>query len=446
MRSWKLLGIVAVAVIVGLVLASCAGGEETTTTEGETTTSGETTSTEALGSTSVMGVWGESELEAFRTVASGWEQSTGGTMEFEGTRDLSAILRARVSGGNPPDLAILPNPALLQEFAAAGALQPLDGVLDMEQLAQDYGQTWIDLATVDGQLYGVFVRASTKSTVWYNPKEFSANNWSVPTTWDEMIALSDTIVAAGKNPWSIAIESGAATGWPASDWLQEIVLHESGGDVYDMWVNHEIPWTDPAIKSAFERFGKVALTEGYVPGGAQAIIATNFQNGTYLPFETPPKAYMDFLGSFAQGFISTQFPDLVPVEDYDFFALPAIDPMYAGAATGGADVLVMFKNTATSASLTKYLATAQAWESWATAGGYTTPNKSLDPSLYPDELVAKAAQQLTDSPVFRFDADDLMPSEVQQAEWNGLVSYLQGTDLDQVLQQIESIAVDAYAK
>jgi alpha-glucoside transport system substrate-binding protein len=433
--SWlKKTSILALTLVLMVAFVAC-GTDDTEPVDGE----------EPIGTVSVMGLWGAGELEAFQEVAAGWEAETGGTMEFEGTRDLSAILTARVSGGNPPDLAILPNPALLQDFASAGDLVALGDILDMGQMEADYSESWIDLGTVDGDLYGLFVKAATKSTVWYNPNTFEAEGYEIPETWDDLVALSDQMLDDGTAPWSIGIESGGATGWPATDWIAEILLTESGPDVYDQWVDHEIAWTDPAIKSAFEKFGQMALTDGYVPGGSDAILSTGFEPASYLPFEDPPRAQMYFLGAFTQGFIATQFPDLAAEEDYDFFKFPVIEE--AGTVTGGADVIVMFNDTPSSRSLLNYLSTGEVWEPWAAAGGFSSPNRSLDVSVYPDPLAIKAAEQLTESEVFRFGAGDLMPSEVQNAFWNGVIDYLQQPDnLDTILGDIETVAAEAYAQ
>jgi len=400
---------------------------------------------EQMGPVRVMGVWGGDELKAFRAVVSGWEAETGGRVEFEGTRDLAAILRARVMGGNPPDLAILPNPALMKEFSRAAKLKAIDKILEMNQIKRDYAETWLNLGSVGGTLFGLFIKATTKSTVWYSPREFAAHQWNVPRTWEGLITLSDQVVKDGMTPWSIAVESGGASGWPASDWIQEIFLHESGGDLYDQWVDHGVPWTHETVKSAFEKFGKVGLTEGYVKGGAHAILATNFIDGSYLPFMKPPRASMTFLGGFTQGFISKQFPSLKPGEDYSFFPFPTIHPDYAGAVTGAADVVVLFRDSNASHSLLQYLASGKAWEPWARRGGYTSPNRSMNPGVFPDPLANRLAQLLTASPLFRFDADDLMPAEVQKTFWTGAMDYLRNPkNLDAILQKIEAVAREAY--
>jgi alpha-glucoside transport system substrate-binding protein len=436
MASRRVSGLLSLVLVVAL--SAMAGCQPQTTTDDN----GE------IGSVSVVGVWGGGEIEAFQDVVAGWEEETGGSMDFEGTRDLSSILRARVAGGNPPDLAILPNPALLEEFARQGDLQPIDGVLDMSQLQQNFSETWIDQGSVDGQLYGLFVKASSKSTVWYNPNVFEAEGYAIPETWDELMQLTQQIAdEADAEPWSIGVESGGASGWPASDWIQEIVLAEAGPDVYDQWVNNEIPWTDPAIRSAFEKFGEIALNDDYVVGGPSRVLSTSFEDAAYDPFTDPPQAHMYFLGAFAQGFIEDQFPDLEPIQDYDFFDFPPVDPQFQGAATGGADVIVMFNDTPSARSLMEYLAQGESWRPWAEAGGYQTPNQGLSTDAYPDEIAAKAAEQLTESEIFRFDADDAMPAEVQNEFWSGILEYLQNPDrLDQILQNIQDTAEEVYAR
>ena len=391
-----------------------------------------------------MGVWGGDELKAFRSVVAEWEKRTGGRVEFEGTRDLAAILRARVMGGNPPDLAILPNPALMRAFARTGALKSIDTILERSGIRNNYSSAWVQMGTVGGTLLGLFVKGTVKSTVWYNPKEFAANRWGVPKTWEGLLSLSDRIVSEGKTPWSIAVESGGASGWPATDWIQEIFLRESGPARYDQWVNHEIPWTHDQVRSAFRKFGQIALTRGYVTGGVEAILATHFIEGAYLLFQRPPRATMYLLGGFTQGFIAKQFPRLKPGEGYDFFPFPVIDPRYEGAVTGAADVVVMFRDTVATRSLLKYLATGKAWTPWARRGGYASPNRSLGLEAYPDPLARKVATLLTTSPVFRFDADDLMPAEVQKSFWKGTMGYLRRPEeLDAILEETEEVAKEA---
>jgi len=394
-----------------------------------------------------------------------WEQETGGQMEFTGTRDLTAVLTTRLQAGNPPDIAILPNPGLMRQFVQAGYLIPLGDLMDMNLITQQYPESWVELGTVDGELYAVFMKATNKSTVWYNPRVFSENNWEIPTTWDEMVALSDEIVAAGgtpANPWSMGMEAAQASGFPGTDWIAQIFLSKYGGEAYDQWVAHEIPWTDPRIKDAWEMFGAIATTEGYVAGGTTAILSTNFQDASYLPFQDPPRAAMYYEGDFVQGFIASQFPNLVAGEDYDFFAFPEVSedggaasptgtpgaspmPGVGGAVTGGADLVVAFNDTPAVRSFVEYLASADAQTIWVERGGFTSLNQEVSLDAYPNDLAQKSAQQLIEAEDFRFGAGDIMPGAMQTAWWAAVLQYLQSPDqLDSILEGLEQTAVTAY--
>ena len=413
-----------------LVLAACGGGEVTPTPG------------PGIGTVSVIHQWvSGGEPESFRVVVSPWEDLTGGKVDDVGTRDILDVLTIRVAGGNPPDIAVLSTPGTMQEFARDGKLVALDSFLDMDKIRNEYSQAWIDIGTVDGKLYGIPSKAANKSTVWYNPKVFDANGLQVPETWNEMVALSDQLVAAGLSPWSIGVESGGTSGWPGTDWIGQLLLSEHGPESYDQWVNHEIPWTDSRVRSAWEKFGQIALTPGYVAGGADFVLSTNFASASYLPFESPPKAAMYFLGSFVQGFIEGQFPDLIIEEDYSFFPFPSVNPQYEGAVTSGADLLVMFNDNEASRSLVEYLATAEAQEIWVNRGGFTSTNKLVSLESYPDSLAAKVAEQLTSAEIVRFDADDIWGGDLQDAFYRGVLNYLADPSrLDSILEDIEVVA------
>jgi alpha-glucoside transport system substrate-binding protein len=311
----------------------------------------------------------------------------------------------------------------------------------MDRIRNEYYQSWIDMGTVDGKLYTIPSKAANKSTVWYNPKVFEANSLQMPETWEEMIVLSDQLLASGLSPWSIGVESGGASGWPGTDWIGQVLLSESGPQIYDAWVNHEIPWTDSRVKSAWEKFGRIALTPGYVSGGANFVLSTNFASASYLPFESPPEAAMYFLGSFVQGFIEGQFPDLAIEEDYSFFPFPSINPQYKNAVTSGADMLVMFNDNQASRSLVDYLLGAQSQEIGVLRGGFISTNKQVSLASYPDALAARVAEQLTSADIVRFDADDIWGGDLQAAFFQGVLDYLaHPSDLDSILEDLEAVA------
>lgn len=418
--------------VITVTLAACGGGEV------------KPTPGPGIGTVSVIHQWvSGGEPESFRVVVSPWEDLTGGKVDDVGTRDILDVLTIRVAGGNPPDIAVLSTPGTMQMFARDGVLVALDSFLDMGKIRSEYSQAWIDIGTVDGKIYGIPSKAANKSTVWYNPKVFDANGLQVPETWNEMIALSDQLVAAGLSPWSIGVESGGTSGWPGTDWIGQLLLSEHGPESYDQWVNHEIPWTDSRVRSAWEKFGQIALTPGYVAGGADFVLSTNFASASYLPFESPPKAAMYFLGSFVQGFIEGQFTDLIIEEDYSFFPFPPVNPQYEGAVTSGADLLVMFNDNEASRSLVEYLATAEAQEIWVHRGGFTSTNKLVSLESYPDALAAKVAEQLTSAEIVRFDADDMWGGDLQDAFYRGVLNYLADPSrLDSILEDIEAVAAE----
>ena len=198
-----------------------------------------------------------------------------------------------------------------------------------------------------------------------------------------MITLSTTIANSGIYPWAMGVSSQAASGWPAADWIAQIFLNQSGPTLYDKWVAHTIPWTDASIKNAFQYFGQIAAGKHYINGAPQSILATGYQQASYLPFDSPPAAYMYSLGDFTAGFISTQFTSLKPGVGYNFFPFPTINAQYAGAVTGSADIVTALRNTTAVQKLVKYLATAAAQEIWVKRGGFTSVNKSVSLSAYP---------------------------------------------------------------
>lgn len=397
----------------------------------------------AAGVVTVLGTWGGDELTSFQEAVFPFTEDTGIGMAFEGTRDLAAVLTTRVQAGNPPDIAILPNPGQMYELAEDDALVDISEFMNMDKLNSDYAKAWLDLASYDGTLYGIFYKASNKSLIWYNPSAFSAAGYDIPATWDELIALSDKIVSDGGIPWAIGFESEAASGWPATDWIEDIMLRTAGPDVYDEWVSHEIPWTDEVVKNAWEVFGEIVLNEGYQYGGTTGTLTTNFGDSPAQLFTDPPGAYMHRQASFITGF----FPEgLEAGTDYDFFPFPSINPEYGVPVLGGADLIVMLNDTPEAREFMEYLATAEPQEIWAArGGGFISPNKSVNIDVYPDELTKKMAEMVVGAEVFRFDASDLMPAAVGSGSfWTGALDYVSGEDLDTILGEIEDSAVDAY--
>jgi alpha-glucoside transport system substrate-binding protein len=399
----------------------------------------------AQGSVTVMGVWTGAEAEAFQKMVAPFEEETGIKVEFTGTRDLPAILTTRVQAGNPPDVSAMPNPGQMLQFAKEGRLVPLASFMDRETLLTQYSDAWLDLGSYDGELYSIFISADLKSMVWYSPKAFAAAGYEVPSTWEELMALSDKMVADGNTPWAIGLESGAASGWPGTDWIEDIMLRIAPPETYDAWVNHEIAWTNENVMKAFEIFGDITQNSEYVYGGPNAVLTIPFGDSADALFTDPPNAYMHRQATFIKGFILEHFPDLVPGEDFDFFPFPAIEEEYGTPALGAADMLAMFNDTPEARAFMEYVASAKAQGIWVGELGKLAPNQNVDPSVYPDDITRKAADFLGEASVFRFDGSDLMPAAVGSGSfWTGILDYVSGESLRSVLMQIEASALDAY--
>ncbi len=394
----------------------------------------------------ILGTWTGMAGEIFvKMLIVPFEDKTGIKVEYTGTTDITAVLPTRVKAGNPPDVSFLPKPGKMIEFAKEGKLVDLSTFMDIDVLRSDYSPTWIDLGSYKDKLYSVPLAADLKSLVWYSPKAFATAGYTVPTTWDEMIALSDKMVADGKTPWAIGLESGAGSGYLGTDWIEDIMLRTVEPEVYDLWVAHGISWLDGRVQRAFELFGQIVLNEKYIYGGRKAVLAINVMDSPDALFTTPPNAYMHKQASFARFFILSHFPNLVLGEDFDFFPFPPIDPQYGTPALGAGDVVIMFNDTPEARAFMQYVVSPEAQEIWA-AVGKLSPNKRVSPAVY-DDLTRKAAEMLVNAPTFRFDGSDLMPAAVgSDAFFWGVLDYVSGVPLKKVLMTIETSALDAYRK
>jgi alpha-glucoside transport system substrate-binding protein len=430
--------VLGLAVVPLVLFAACGGGsssDNTPSASNPTSASGTPSSgNQNLGTVSVLGLWGDEELNSFNAMVAPW----GGKVDFTGTRSITSILTTRVEGGNPPDVAVPAEIGLFHQFATEGKLKPLSSCPGLEdKIKANYPQSFIDLGTVDGTLYGFFMKADTKATIFYNPQLFQQDNvqpLTADSTFDDLISLADKFKSAGTPPFSIGQEAGDGSGFPGSDVIQQIVLNDEGVDFYDGVVDGSQKFTDPKMKDAWEKFGKLALTDGYTAqGSAAAINSTNFQDSSYLPFENPPKAAMVPLGGFTSGFITTQFPNAKAGTDFDFMPWPG------GLVTGSANIAYMFNTNPTVCSFMDYLASADAQSIWVKRGGFTSLNKQLPLDDYPDPVAKKVAQQLLDAKTFRYDLDDAIGGALQQAEFQGVTQYLANPgQLDSILSGIEA--------
>lgn len=384
----------------------------------------------------VFGAFRDQEALRFEEAMVPFEERTGVDVVYEPSSEFETQIFIQVEAGNPPDVAALPQPGLMKNFAERGALVPLaDSVVD--KIDANYTAAWKELGSYMGDVYGVFHRVNAKSFVWYPKQVFEAEGYEVPETWDAMLDLMDEMVADGYTPWSIGIESGAATGWAATDWMEDIMLRTAGPEAYDKWVSHEIPFNDSAVKTAAEYMMDIWGDAKYTLGGAASVATTNFGDAVKPLFEENPKALLHRQGNFIIGFmqddVQANVEELVGV-----FALPEINPAWGTPVLGGGDQFVQFAENANVTAFLEYLTTWESCSSWAAAGGALFPHQDQDFSDYGSAIEADLAKILVNAAVFRFDASDLMPAEVGAGSfWTGMADLVTGVSIDKVLDQIE---------
>jgi alpha-glucoside transport system substrate-binding protein len=428
-----------------LMAAACGGSSS----EGSPSASTKTTASAAPagatptfakigGTVSVVGSWSGSEQDSFLATVKPWEELTGVKVKYTGSRDLSAQLTTGIASGNLPDLAALPGPGPMKDWYEQGALKPLDFV-DFDAYAAATPPGFPDLGKAeDGKLVGIFTKAAVKGLVWYNPKVWTAGT---PKTWDELTAAAKTAATeSGAKPWCIGVESGGDSGWPGTDWLEDIVLRQAGPDVYDAWVRGEQKWSSPEITSAWQTFG-AALNDAH--GGAKYVLNTNFGRAGNPLFGTKPGCLLHHQASFITDFFKNEGG--AKVGDYDFFLFPDITPEFAGSVTGSGDLLGMFNDTPQARSLVQWLLTSEAQEIWVKRGGFISGNKGIDLESYPDEASRRSAAILQQAKTYRFDASDQFPPAMNRAFFKAVVDFVgdQGK-LDSILAGLDDVQADAY--
>ena len=422
-----------------LALAACAPGQST---------GGGGGGGKIGGTVHVLAVWSGAEQDSFMAVLKPFEDRTGITVEYEATRDLDATLLTRVQAGNPPEITGAPSVGTLNKLATQGKLQALDNIVDMNALKSQYAPTWVKLGQgPNGKLYQIFSWAAMKGLVWYNPKSFQAKGYTVPKTFADFTALVSKIKSDGTTPLCVTLESGAASGWPGSDWIKEIVLSQSGATVYDNWWAGKQKWTSPEIKQAWQTFGQlIGPGAGNVYGGPNYMVSTNFGDVGTPMFANPPKCYMLNQGSFITDFFVKANPSLKPSQDFTFFPLPTINSANAGSTVMAGDGFSMTKSTPQSRELIKYLTTAEAQSIWVKRGGKISPNKNVPISDYPDDISKGVATALAAAKIADFDAGDLMPADMRNAWWGHVLDFVKDqSKLDSILADLDKTQATAYS-
>jgi alpha-glucoside transport system substrate-binding protein len=407
---------IALAGVIGLLAAGCQTGTDTSAKE-----------------VTVVGSWGGSEQESFLAMVKPWEDRTGNTVKYTGSRGLGAYLTTAVASGTLPDLAGLPGPGEMAQFAQAGALKPLDDVLDLNTYRADTVPALVDLGTVDGKISGVFIKLSVKGFIWYATANYDG---TAPDNWDGVMGVDP---APAESLFCLALESGADSGWPGTDWVEDFLIRQSGPDVYDSWVAGETAWTDPAVKAAFEAFGDVVENSF---GGNAYINSTNFGGGGNELFTDPPGCKFHHQASFISDFFKEQGG--AADGEFDFFVMPEINPDYAGALTGGGDLFGLFSDKAAAKDLLKYMVTAEAQQIWADRGGFVSANTKV--TTYPNAVEQKSADAIHGATVFRFDGGDLMPGTMKAAFFAAMVEFAEDpASLDSILAGLDEVQAEAYA-
>jgi alpha-glucoside transport system substrate-binding protein len=389
----------------------------------------------------MLGFSGE-QLAEFKKTVDPYAKSQGITIKWSPTDNFNQLINTRVQGNNTPDIAMFPQPGILLDLARKGKLAPLDDFLDMATLKDSMTSGTLESGSTDGHLYGLLASMNVKSLVYYPKKAFESAGYTAPKSIPELLQLTDKIRSDGKTPWCLGIESGPATGWPATDWMEELVLKYGGIDQYNDWIAHKVKFDSPLVRKAAATFQQIAFTNGNVLGGRKSIAGNNFGTAGNPMFKQPPGCFMYKQGNFvaAKGF----FPDAV-VDDIDnqvgVFGFPPATAGGDNPVEGGGDLVGLFnKDSAAAQTIIKYMATKDFGASDAKTGQYISPHKDFDVSNYPTQTIRDIAQIAYASTAFGFDGSDAMPGAVGSGTfWKDMTAWISGQkDLDQALKDIDA--------
>ena len=395
-------------------------------------------------SLTIAGPWLGPDQDMVENMLAYFEEATGADVSYVGSDSFEQQIRIDAEAGSAPNVAVFPQPGLLADMAELGYVTPLGEEL-ASWTAENYaaGQSWVDLATVPGPdgteaLYGFFYKVDVKSLVWYVPENFEDAGYEVPESMEDLKALTEQIVADGETPWCIGLGSGGATGWPATDWVEDMMLRTTSPENYDAWVANELPFNSPEVVNAIEQYGWFATNDDYVVGGKQGAATTDFRDSPKGLFGAPPQCYMHRQASFIPAF----FPEGTEVgADVDFFYFPASAEADLGTPVLGAGTVWGITNDSDAAHVfMEWLTTPIAHELWMAQKGFLTPHKGVNTALFSDPTLGKMNDILLDATTFRFDGSDLMPGAVGAGSfWTGMVDYTSGAKAAQeVADEIQS--------
>jgi alpha-glucoside transport system substrate-binding protein len=390
----------------------------------------------------IFGPWLTEDKALIESVIAYFEAATGAVVKYSGSDSFEQQVVIDVQAGSAPNISIFPQPGLAADLASKGFLTPLDNkTADWVKSNYAAGSSWVDLGTFAGKdkkdhLFGFFYKVDLKSLVWYIPENFEDAGYEVPKSMEELKALTDQIVADGGTPWCIGLGSGGATGWPATDWVEDLMLRTQSPADYDKWVTNELKFNDKKVVAAIDEFGWFIHNDKYVDGGARAVATTDFRDSPKGLFTSPPKCYMHRQASFIPSF----FPEGTKLGvDADFFYFPAYESKKLGKPVLGAGTMwSITKDSKAARAFMDFLETPIAHEIWMAQSGFLTPLKTANVEAYANDTLKKQGQILLDATTFRFDGSDLMPGKIGAgAFWTGMVDYSGGKSAQQVGNDIQ---------
>jgi alpha-glucoside transport system substrate-binding protein len=366
-----------------------------------------------------------------------FEEATGIRVTYIGNKEFEGSISIRVDAGDAPDIVDFPQPGLFAGFVRSGDIVPVTDFISDEWLSQQYNPGWREFNTVDGVEAGVMHRYSGKSLVWYPKAAWDAAGYEIPETWDELLALTQEIADDGDTAWCIGIESGAATGWVATDWTEDMMLRTTSLENYDAWVAGELPFDSPEVKNAIETWSNVWFNDAYVRGGRSSIVSTAFGDAPTPLFDDPPQCWLHRQANFITSFfpVGTEYG-----VDYDFFYLPPVDEAYGRPFLVAGDLIAMFNDRPEVRALMEYFTTPQSVTGWLEGGGAVAAHQTATQDMYGSDLDWSVSLLVADATSFRFDGSDLMPGEVGAGSfWEHISSYVAGSeDLDTAMQAIDA--------
>ncbi|MCX4700331.1 ABC transporter substrate-binding protein [Streptomyces sp. NBC_01352] len=432
-----------------LSLTACGGDDDNNSGGGSQATATETGTTVTLPkldgkSLEVAAVWTGTEQANFKKVLAEFEKRTGAKVTFVPAQDpIVNFLGSKIAGGQPPDIAMLPQPGAIKQAVDKKWAKPL-GAEALKELQENYSQGWQDIGKVDGKQYGVYYKAANKSLIWYNAQVFENAGATEPKTWDELLTTAQTVYDSGVTPFSV----GGADGWTLTDWFENVYLSQAGPEKYDQLAKHEIKWTDPSVKDALTTLAQVWGKKDYVAGGATGALQTDFPASVTQVFTggDQPKAGMVYEGDFSQ--VNIVQAGAKVGTDAKVFPFPAVGD--TAPVVSGGDAAVILKDSEAAQALATFLASPDAATVQAKLGGYLSPNKNVADSAYPNAVQQRMAKALIAAgDDFRFDMSDQAPQAFGgtpgKGEWKALQDFLKNPkDIAGTQQKLEADAAAAY--